>query len=418
MNFAHTADIHIGSYEDNPKLSKLEEDAFYSMMDQCVENNVDFIVIAGDLFDSARPDLSIVDRIVKKMRQIQEKNINIYVVYGSHDYNPGGKSIIDILVSAGLIINLFNEKKIDVIEQLKLSKLKLEFTIDKKTGIRLVGIPGKRSGLENEYYKDLDRECLEKEEGIKIFVFHSGLDELLNMQNDSEHISIKSLPKGFDYYAGGHLHNRVNSYKYEGYGTIAFPGMPFSIRSKDLKNDIRGFYLVNIDEDRSIKTEFVPIRVFKHEKHDYEINDKTTFEHVKSKISLYDVKDKAITLNIKGLERNIAKKEIDDIENMLVNKGAISVNINTYKDINISNNVEEKIEREEINRETIEKNIFKKELSIDLKSPELIADSGINLAIDLLRCIGQDRSDKKGKDTSRVIEEGKKVLKLENYLKK
>lgn len=46
MIFAHT-DIHIGSYENNPKLSKLEEDAFYSMMDHCVENNVDFIVIAG-----------------------------------------------------------------------------------------------------------------------------------------------------------------------------------------------------------------------------------------------------------------------------------------------------------------------------------------------------------------------------------
>ncbi len=410
MKFAHTADIHIGSYENSPKLSKLEENAFYSMMDQCIENNVDFIVIAGDLFDSARPDLSIVDRIVKKMKQIREKDIIIYVVYGSHDYNPGGKSIIDILVSTGLIVNLFNEKKID-------GKLKLEFTIDNKTGIRLVGVPGKRSGLENEYYKNLDREYLEKEEGIKIFVFHSGLDELIDIKNDSEHISIKSLPKGFDYYAGGHLHNKFDPYKYEEYGTIAFPGIPFSIRSKDLKNDTRGFYLVNIDEDKSIKTEFIPIRVFKHENYDYEINDKITLQQVKNKISLLDVEGKAITLNIKGLEKNITRKEIDNIENMLMNKGTINVNINTYKDINIFNNLEEKIEREDINRETIEKNIFKKELSIDFKNPELIADSGVNLAIDLLRCIGQDRSDKKGKDTLRVIEEGKKVLKLENYLK-
>ena len=430
VRFAHTGDLHIGSYENDPKKSGLEESAFYSMVDIWVERKIDFAVIAGDLFDSSRPDLSIVDRITKKMRYVRHKeNISIYAVYGSHDYNPGGKSIIDILVSAGLIDNLFKGKKIG-------NKLKLEFVVDNTTGIKLTGIPGKRMGLESEYYKDLDKESLENEDGIKIFVFHSGLDELVNKSNDGEHVSINCLPKGFDYYAGGHIHSRVDPYKYEGYGVIAFPGMIFSVRNKDLKDNLtKGFYIVEISEDDNketiIKTEFIPINVFKHENYDHDINDSTTIDDVKHKVIQYEVKDKAITLNIDPKGKPISKADIEDIENILISKGAICVNINTHKDETTGTvgviaglgGEDIKIEKEDnINRDTIEKDIFKKELETitvgnnNFKNSDLKGDSGINVAIELLRCIGQDRTDKTGKDTDRVIREGISVLKLENSL--
>lgn len=429
VRFAHTGDLHIGSYENDPKRSSLEEGAFYLMVDHWIERKVDFAVIAGDLFDSSRPDLSIVDRITKKMRYIRyEENIGIYAIYGSHDYNPGGKSIIDILVSAGLIDNLFKGKKID-------SKLKLEFTIDNKTGIKLIGIPGKRMGLESEYYKDLDKESLENEDGIKIFVFHSGLDELVNKSNDSEHVSINCLPKGFDYYAGGHVHNRIDPYKYEGYGVIAFPGVLFSVHNKDLKDNLeRGFYIVDINEDDSkeitVKTEFVPINVFKRENYNHDINDNVTVNDLKHKIIQYEVRDKVVTLNIDPKGKSISKVDLEDIENMLINKGALCVNINTHEDERLQetsgylqDTEDTKIDKEDgIDRDAIEKDIFKKELegiiigNPHLKNPDLKGDPGINIAIELLRCIGQDRLDKTGKDTERVIREGIKVLKLENAL--
>jgi exonuclease SbcD len=420
IKFGHTSDPHMGSYENDIRLSNFEESAFVSMMDKFIEKNADFIIISGDFFDVSHPDLSIVDKVVKKLKDVRGKNINIYIVYGSHDYSPGGKSIVDILVSAGLVENLFKSKIVD-------GKLKLEFTVDSKTGVKLVGIPGRRMGLESEYYKILDMESLEKEEGVKIFVFHSGIDEIIRC-SDNEHVTIKYLPKGFDYYAGGHVHNKSDPLIYEGYGMIIYPGMPFSAQKQDLKDNlIKGFYFVNIsideNEQLTILPEFIPIKVFKCESCDYnDINDLASVEELKRKISQYDTKDKAITLNIKGSEIiSMPKKDIENMENILRSNGAISVNINICKDINmyeqpqVKGEIGEMENNDNISRETIEKEVFKKELEkLNLENSELKGDLGLNLIIDLLRCIGQDRQDKDGRDTYRVVYEGKKVLKLQN----
>lgn len=422
IKFGHTSDPHMGSYENDQRLSNFEESAFVSMMDKFIEKNADFIIISGDFFDVSHPDLSTVDKVVKKLREVRSRNINIYIVYGSHDYSPGGKSIVDVLVSTGLVENLFRPKTVD-------GKLELEFTVDSRTGVKLVGIPGRRIGLESEYYKILDIEHLEKEEGVKIFAFHSGIDEITKC-SDNECVSIKYLPKGFDYYAGGHIHNKSNPFVYEGYGTIVYPGMPFSAQKKDLKDDlVKGFYMVNISREENEKLtvvpEFIPIQVFKCEYCNYDdINDLESIEELKRKISQYDTKDKAITLNIKGSEtKSMSKSDIENMENILRSKGAISVHINVCNDINMSEQSQVKgeigqIEKDDnIGRETIEKEVFKKELEkLNLENPDFKDDLGIHLMIDLLRCTGQDRQDKDGRDTYRVIYEGKKVLKLQNVV--
>ena len=82
---------------------------------------------------------------------------------------------------------------------------------------------GKRGSLEKMYYEKLVTENLEKEDGYKIFMFHSGIDELKpkEMENIiSQPLSL--LPKGFDYYAGDYVHI-VEDKQIEGYGKIAYP---------------------------------------------------------------------------------------------------------------------------------------------------------------------------------------------------
>jgi len=89
MKFAHLADMHIGAHRE-PALAHLAALAFTSAMDKCIEKEVDFVVISGDLFQSGIPDLVAVDNAVRKMREVREAGIPIYVIYGSHDYNPNG----------------------------------------------------------------------------------------------------------------------------------------------------------------------------------------------------------------------------------------------------------------------------------------------------------------------------------------
>lgn len=248
MKFAHLADCHIGSWRD-PKLKDISTIAFQKAMEKCMEENVDFILISGDLFNTSLPRIDNLKTVVNIFRNLKEKNIPVYIIPGSHDYSPSGKTMLDVLENAGLFINVVKGEEID-------GKIKLHFTIDKKTGAKITGMLGRRLSLEKEYYKNLITENLEKEQGYKIFMFHSGIDELKpeDMQNIiSQPLSL--LPKNFDYYAGGHVHI-VKEANIEGYGTIAYPGPLFPNSFAELeKLETGGFYIVenNISNWHSIQ---------------------------------------------------------------------------------------------------------------------------------------------------------------------
>ncbi|MBI2660436.1 exonuclease SbcCD subunit D [Candidatus Woesearchaeota archaeon] len=250
MKFAHLADCHIGSWRD-PKLKDTSTLAFCKAIDKCIKEKVDFILIAGDLFNTSFPRLDNLKAVVTKFKQLKDLEIPVYIVPGSHDYSPSGKTILDVLEEAGLFVNVFKGSAED-------GKLKLNFTVDKKTGAKITGILGKRGSLEKSYYEKLILENLEGEEGYKIFMFHSGIDELKpkEMENIiSQPLSL--LPKGFDYYAGGHVHI-VDDKQIEGYGRIVYPGPLFPNSFAELEKLERGgFYIV---EDGNARWE--PVQIY------------------------------------------------------------------------------------------------------------------------------------------------------------
>ncbi|MGZ7068822.1 MAG: DNA repair exonuclease, partial [Methanobacterium sp.] len=204
--FAHIADCHLGAQKYS-ELKELEIIAFKMCLDICMEEEVDFIIIAGDLFHSNLPDMGMVKQAVGKLKEVAEKGIPVYINYGSHDFSPNETSIIDVITESGLLKNLFRG---DVIDDAGEEKLKLEFTTDKKTNAKLTGISGRKSGMDDIYYQMLDKKSLEDEDGFKIFVFHTAIKNLLpDFLSKMDGIDIKKFPKNFDYYAGGHIHKRI-----------------------------------------------------------------------------------------------------------------------------------------------------------------------------------------------------------------
>src|SRR3989338_3660590 len=139
MKFAHLADCHIGSWRD-PKLRDTSTLAFVKAIDKCVKEKVEFILIAGDLFNTSFPRLDNLKAVVSKFRQLKDLDIPVYIVPGSHDYSASGKTILDVLEEAGLFFNVFKGAAED-------GKLKLMFTVDKKTGAKLTGMLGKRNSM-------------------------------------------------------------------------------------------------------------------------------------------------------------------------------------------------------------------------------------------------------------------------------
>ena len=278
MKFAHLADCHIGSWRD-PKLKDISTIAFQKAVDKCMEENVDFILISGDLFNTSLPRIDNLKTVVNIFRELKEKGIAVYIIPGSHDYSPSGKTMLDVLENAGLFINVVKGEEIG-------NKLKLNFSIDKKTGAKITGMLGKRYSLEKEYYKNLISENLENETGYKIFMFHSGIDEL--KPEDMQNIIMQPLsllPKNFNYYAGGHVHI-VKDTKIEGYGTIAYPGPLFPNSFSELeKLETGGFYIV---EDNIPK--WHPIQVYNINKIIIDCNQKAP-EQIYNEM-LNEIKDK------------------------------------------------------------------------------------------------------------------------------
>jgi len=285
MKFAHIADCHIGSWRD-PKLNIMSTKAFIKAVKLSVEKKVDFILISGDLFNTSLPSIDKLKTVVEILKSLQELEISVYIIPGSHDFSPSGKTMLDVLESAGLLINVVKGKEVN-------GRLRLKFATD-KTGAKITGMLGKRGSLEKGFYEDLDRESLESEKGFKIFMFHSAITEFKSVsQMDSTPLSF--LPKGFDYYAAGHVHERIEKIV-PLYGKIIFPGPLFPNNFKELEElKMGGFYIYD-----NGKTSFIPIEL--HAVESFNIKGKTA-EEINAKlmeIPKTELKNKIVTLRVSG----------------------------------------------------------------------------------------------------------------------
>jgi DNA repair protein SbcD/Mre11 len=326
--FAHLADAHLGAHRE-PALQKLELQTFELTMRKCEEFGVDFVLVCGDLFHVGIPDLGIVNSALKSMMGVQKAGIPIYAIYGSHDYTPNGTSVIDILNTAGVLTNVFKPS-------FGGESLRLGVTVDAKTGAKIAGISARKIGLESRYFDVLDRKALEREEGFKIFAFHSGLTELKPANlGDMETVSSELLPKGFDYYAGGHIHQR-GEFRLPGLGDIVFPGPLFTGYGRDLeataKGVKRGFYIVDFDEHVDAKY-FIPMNAFEGVFRDYDLTGRNAPEAgaiISEDVKGIDVSGKLVVLKVFGelAGGSVSEVGLAMIRSNLANRGAIHVYLN------------------------------------------------------------------------------------------
>ncbi len=255
FKFAHLADCHLDSWRE-PELKKVSLCAFLEALDICMDEKVDFILIAGDLFHVASPDIDILRSAVLKLKEARDKGIRIYIIPGSHDFSYSEKTMLKVLEAAGLFVNV---SRGHVGED---GKIKLEFTVDDATGVKITGLLGRTGALEREYYENLDYKSAEKEEGFKIFMFHSAIEEYKPaFLKNIDALRLSLLPKGFDYYAGGHVHERFERDE-KGYGKIAYPGALYPVKFDELeKYKSGGFFIVEFDN--VLKSRFVKIESHK-----------------------------------------------------------------------------------------------------------------------------------------------------------
>src|SRR3989344_2507274 len=109
MKYAHLADLHLGAWKED-KMREISAKAFLTAIKDCLNKEIDFILFAGDLFNTSLPSIDTLKIVTRQLKELKEKNIPIYIIAGSHDYSPSGKTVLDVFEQAGLLTNVCKGK--------------------------------------------------------------------------------------------------------------------------------------------------------------------------------------------------------------------------------------------------------------------------------------------------------------------
>jgi len=406
------SDIHIGAFRQ-PELRELVLRAFELAVDRCLEEKVEFIIFAGDIFDSNIPDLYSVRRAASKMRQAVEAGVRIYAIYGSHDFSPNYSSIVDVLDSAGLFTKAEDMAGKDGVVSLRF--------VQDPSGPKLCGISGRKLSLDSDMYASLDKEPLESEPGFKIFVFHGAIEELrppaLEMMKA---MPASNLPSGFQYYAGGHLH-RKSLASLPGRENISYPGPLFATDYLELleiaDGDRRGFCIVDFDESRVTKVNFIPIQVCDVTELRYLADGKTPSEVESGLLELAqesDLEGKVVLLSVEGRLREGKTSDIDfsSVKKKFLGRRPLIVlpNYSHLSSVTLSAPPGPLKPSHDIERDTFVKNMSR------VKSSEgsLLGDHGVGIAMGLLTALkqGKKENENRGDFEERTAKAGFGVLGL------
>lgn len=291
---------------------------FRYAIDNCIKEKVDFILFAGDLFDSAFPPIETLKEAFHEFRKLKEANIKCYVIAGSHDFSVSGKTFLDVIEKAGFCeICKYEENEKEVL--LKPIKHQNFF---------IYGYPGKKSGLEisslrkikiNENYSD----------GFRILMLHTTIKNVTeNLPVES--ISLEELPKA-DYYALGHIHIDFE-YMHNGKPVI-YGGPTFPNNFNELKELKCGrFYIIDVEGYTKVTKKEIrdkEVLYFEIEIENAFLANKIIMEDLVDK----DLKDKIVLLKLFGTLKSGKNSDINfqEIEDLMKKKEVFSFLKNTSK---------------------------------------------------------------------------------------
>jgi len=252
MKFAHFADIHLG-YEQYHQSWRADDFArvFREAVEKAVAENVDFAIIAGDLFHRSVPNPKAIKDAIETLSILKENGIPVFAIEGNHDKTVREVSIYDLLESLGLL-NLLGLRK---------KRIKGKYVRSEKVG-NVYLVKGVFDGVEiiGDTYRtswQLSKVLpyLKAENDESILVLHQSIKEVVDVDvEESYELTLNELPEA-SYYAMGHIH-AAKVYEYNG-KYIVYSGCPERYDAKEASLAItykeelnkregpkKGFYIV------------------------------------------------------------------------------------------------------------------------------------------------------------------------------
>lgn len=283
MQIIHVSDTHLGYRQFN--LDEREKDiyeAFNEVIDTAVKDKVDAVIHSGDIFDVPRPSGNALYKLTEAIKRLNEHNIRFFFTLGEHDISR----VKDTPFPA-----IFNKL-------LNMAEYVGDGNIHEYKGVVIRGLPKHRKSEHDTLLSRL-KDIEDKVKGYsakKILVMHQGLHEFHEYAGE---LSVYDLPKGFDYYAMGHLHD--HSCRYLNNMLVCYPGSIDNMRSEGIRDAPRGFCMLDLSSD--VNVEFIRIRsarsnlVYEVDYDELEAKVNEIIEHIR--VSNY-IKEPMVRLKIKG----------------------------------------------------------------------------------------------------------------------
>lgn len=240
--FVHAADIHLDSplrslVLRDPELAELVGNAtrraFVSIIDLCLAEQVDALLLAGDLYDGVQTSMKTARFLAEQIRRLHEAGINVFVIRGNHD----ALSRITKELTFPESVTIFGGRA----DMIAVDRTNTDFPVT---------IHGLSFAHPHAPESLLPRFKAPTEGAVNIALMHTSLNGAPG-HDPYAPCSIADLDAaGFDYWALGHIHKRS---VIQGRGTIVMPGMP---QGRDIgESGAKSVALVTIADNRSIHVE-------------------------------------------------------------------------------------------------------------------------------------------------------------------
>ncbi|ARS64054.1 DNA double-strand break repair protein Mre11 [Candidatus Nitrosomarinus catalina] len=238
MLFSHIADTHLGlvQYGSNEREEDVY-DVFNQAIDKSIEDKVDFVIFAGDIFHEPNPSGRAINQMAKGLKKLKKNKIESFFVLGEHDTSRIRGTPVPYIYHILNFSKYIGDGVPILYKEIMLAGL------DKRRKSEMTGY--------KEIFLNLDKSAENefKETKHKILVLHQGIAEFHKYADD---VQSTDLPKNFTYYAMGHLHDTVVKKFNHLKGPIAYPGSTELTTSEGIKDVKKGFFEVDISGDDAI----------------------------------------------------------------------------------------------------------------------------------------------------------------------
>ena len=252
ITFVHTADLH-QAYEFSvnkwkrkiPQRSDDFLDNFILIMDRSLEEDIDFLVIAGDIFDRSKPNPIIRQIIIDKLVKLSSKK-PVLLIPGNHDKSKIHKGLLFVHKN----LHIYNTPTIETIDinGLNVSVTAIPFIRNNKMSV-----------IENIIEKSPNFPSVD----LKLLIMHELLEsckvgytnfEFKKFMKDV--VPIEMVDQKFDYIALGHVHKHQ---RIKGSKTPIYYSGSVERTSIVEREEMKGFIIVKVTyHEKNSSKEIIP----------------------------------------------------------------------------------------------------------------------------------------------------------------